>query len=185
MAIETVEQLNELFLENEPTTIVVRENDGTISILAEDEDGNVFRTRPPHEDDRDPGQHVDWVLIDTVAWPLEPIARNGEPWDGHHTMDEMYEYRMLYMAHAAQGWLNAGEMVVKSWHHSDGEPCFGGGWFVVYALLPSGQVSNHYKAEYWDLFTVPEVENAPAYDGHTPDDAARRLARDLKYWGQR
>ena len=103
----------------------------------------------------------------------------GEISDGYHTFNELYEYRMLYNAHAAQGWLEAGIPVVKSWRHSDGEFCFGGGWFVVTATLPTGQVSNHYQADSWDLFAVPEVDCAPVWDGHTPDDAANRLRTAL------
>ena len=45
--------------------------------------------------------------------------------DEYHTMDELYEYRMLYNGHSARGWRAAGIPVVKSWRHSDGEPCFG------------------------------------------------------------
>lgn len=95
--------------------------------------------------------------------------------DGHHTFGELYEYRMLYNAHAARGWFTAGIPVVKSWRHHDGEECFGGGWFIVTATLPTGQVSNHYKAEHWGLFNVPEVRVAPVWDGHTPREAAIRL----------
>ncbi|QIK64557.1 hypothetical protein G7068_16040 [Leucobacter viscericola] len=103
------------------------------------------------------------------------VPVTGSTSDGHHTFDELYDYRMLYNAHAATGWLTAGIPVVKSWKHSDGEPCFGVGWFIVTATLPTGQVSNHYRAEHWDLFAVPEAELPPEYDGHTPQDAAERL----------
>lgn len=102
-------------------------------------------------------------------------ALDSKTADDHHSMDELYEYRMLYNAHAAHGWLAAGAPVVKSWQHSDGEKCFGGGWFIVTATLPTGLVSNHYAAEHWDLFTVPAVDLPPEYDGHTPADAADRL----------
>lgn len=99
--------------------------------------------------------------------------------DGYHTFDELYEYRMLYNAHAAEGWAQQGK-AVKSWRHSDGEECFGGGWFVVVVdLYPHGQVSNHYPAADWGLFHVPEVERAPEWDGHTPQEAARRLRAAL------
>lgn len=98
----------------------------------------------------------------------------GELSDGYHTFNELYEYRMLYNAHAAHGWLAAGIPVVKSWRHHDGEKCFGGGWFIVVAELPTGQVSNHYAAEHWHLFDVPEGV-PPAYDGHSPSDVAQRL----------
>ena len=100
--------------------------------------------------------------------------------DEYHTLEELYEYRMLYNAHAAQGWLSAGIPVTKSWHHSDGEECFGGGWFIVTAQLPTGQVSNHYPAKDWELFDVPWVDVAPEWDGHTPQQAADRLRNHLK-----
>lgn len=114
-------------------------------------------------------------LIFELADELAAAAISGSTSDGHHTFDELYDYRMLYNAHAAHGWLAAGIPVVKSWKHSNGELCFGGGWFIVTATLPAGQVSNHYKAEHWGLFTVPEVDLPPEYDGHTPQDAAERL----------
>lgn len=106
----------------------------------------------------------------------------GEASDGHHTHNELYEYRLLYnasffnelAAHHASF-----EPVVKSWRHSDGEPCFGGGWFIVTASLTTGQVSNHYRAEHWGLFLVPEVKLAPRWDGHTPEVAAARLRERL------
>lgn len=106
---------------------------------------------------------------------LEQTLQDGTASDGYHTHNELYEYRMLYNAHAASGWLAAGIPVVKSWRHHDGEECFGGGWFIVTAELPTGQVSNHYQAQHWDLFAVPAVDLPPEWDGHTPADAADRL----------
>ena len=100
----------------------------------------------------------------------------GNPRDEYHTMEELYEYRMLYNALAANA---MPDRAVKSWRHSDGELCFGGGWFVVYLDLPTGQVSNHYKSFDWDLFRIPEVELAPEWDGHTPAEAAYRIGRAL------
>lgn len=116
-----------------------------------------------------------------VCAPLEAERDDyrDNPRDEHHTMAEVYDYRMLYNAHAAAGWWALGIPVVKSWHHSDGEPCFGGGWFIVTATLPTGQVSNHYRAEFWDLFAVPGVDLPPEYDGHTPQVAADRLRAAL------
>ena len=108
------------------------------------------------------------------------LAVDGTTSDGYHTFDELYRYRMLYNAHAARGWHSRGITVVKSYRHSDGKECFGGGWFIVTALLPSGQVSNHYEAEHWDLFDIPSVVMAPEYDGHTPEMAAARLKLDLR-----
>lgn len=103
--------------------------------------------------------------------------------DGFHTFEELYRYRLLYNAaffNLAGTVLGNLLRVHKSWYHSDGEPCFGGGWFVVMATLPTGQISNHYEADYWDLFNVPEQERADEYDGHTPGEAADRLQRFLE-----
>lgn len=112
--------------------------------------------------------------------------------DGYHTFDELYEFRMLYNAaffnelalhdlasvHLGDGIPKLN--VVKSWRHSDGELCFGGGWFVVTAQLHTGQITNHYETKDWDLFKIPEVDKAPEWDGHTPQDVAKRLREYLE-----
>lgn len=101
--------------------------------------------------------------------------------DSYHTFDELYRYRMLYNAAFANEYhVNYGR-VIKSWRHSDGELCFGkDNYFVVVMNLPTGQISNHYKGEFWDLFDVEEVERAPEWDGHTPQQAAERLEAFLR-----
>lgn len=114
------------------------------------------------------------------VWKVTEEPINGSTSDGYHTFDELYEFRMLY--HAAfvkalpkyQG-RSLTPTTVKSWKHSDGEPCFGGGWFIVVTTLPTGQISNHYEEQFWDLFQVPEVDLPPEFDGHTPHDVLRRL----------
>ena len=104
----------------------------------------------------------------------------GEVSDGYHTFNELYEYRLLYNASffnelAKQNLYN----VHKSKKHSNGEDCFGGGWFIVMAELPTGQVSNHYELKDWDLFQVPEKEKANKWDEHTPKDVAERIRKFL------
>lgn len=110
------------------------------------------------------------------------IDTDADLTDGYHTMRELYDYRAAYNALLFNEWSAAGKYdVVKSRCHADGEPCFGGSHFVVYALTPHGQVTNHYRFEWWDLFDVPEVDRAPEYDGHTPQIALERMvatARD-------
>lgn len=126
--------------------------------------------------DRYPVQPVFEAGWDAHAeWQASRPA-DGETSDGYHTFDELYEYRMLYHAHAVRSWEDAGIPVVKSLRHSDGELCFGGGWFIVSAELPGvGQITNHYKTEHWNLFDIPEVQTPPEYDGHSPADVADRL----------
>lgn len=104
----------------------------------------------------------------------------GETSDGHHTFNELYEYRLLYNAALFNEWAATGKHDVhKSWRHSDGEECFGGGWFVVFAHLPEGQISNHYEARDWHKFQIPERALGAVWDGHTPRDVADRLAAYL------
>jgi len=110
--------------------------------------------------------------------PELPIAKDiiGTYSDGFHTYNELYEFRKLYNAALFNVLADRNDCeIVKSYRHSDGELCFGGGWFIVTATLPTGQVSNHYKNEDWDLFHCKEVEMAPVWDGHTATDVLTRL----------
>jgi hypothetical protein len=99
--------------------------------------------------------------------------------DWWHTFDELYEFRKIYNAALFNEWASSSPEkhgVHKSWRHHDGELCFGGGWFIVSVMLPSGLISNHYEAKYWDLFKIPETSSAMyPYDGHTPQDVLERL----------
>jgi len=106
--------------------------------------------------------------------------------DGYHTFGELYDFRKVYNAALFNEWAQYDipkYNVHKSWKHSDGELCFGGGWFIVMATLPSGQISNHYEDKDWDLFKIPEYELADKFDGHTPNDVITRL-KQLNHWGQ-
>lgn len=134
-------------------------------------------------------EHVKSVLEASVdyCYPNHPEPKAepgdmGEVSDGYHTFNELYRYRMLYNAAFFNLLARNGQVeVCKSRKHSDGEKCFGSDdWFIVMAILPTGQVSNHYKSKYWDLFDVPERETAFEYDGHTPNEAADRIEKYLK-----
>jgi hypothetical protein len=109
---------------------------------------------------------------------------DGNTSDGYHTFNELYEFRMLYNAALFNEWRGResilGFNVHKSKRHSDGELCFGGDWFIVVAYPNGKQISNHYELKYWDLFRIPERERADKWDGHTPQDVAKRLKRLLK-----
>lgn len=113
----------------------------------------------------------------TLEKLVEPIEDKGNISDGYHTFNELYEYRLLYNASmfnelAKQGLYD----VHKSKRHSDGTIPFGDeNWFIVQAELPTGQISNHYEMKDWELFNIPEKEKANHYDGHTPQDVAKRL----------
>lgn len=111
--------------------------------------------------------------------------------DGYHTFQELYDFRLMYNAALFNEWASHTSIaegygqavfsmpkydVHKSLKHNDGELCFGGGWFIVSAKLPTGLISNHYKMEHWDLFKVPEVEKAKyKFDGHKGKDVLERI----------
>ena len=132
---------------------------------------------------------VEYNSLEEAGLPPDTkLERINELSDGYHTYDELYEFRKMYNAVLFNEWAikpvgfnNDGTIIPvfnvhKSWKHNDGELCFGGGWFIVSAMLPTGLISNHYKAEDWDLFQVPEVEKALyEFDGHTPQDVLVRL----------
>ena len=96
--------------------------------------------------------------------------------DKYHTFKELYDFRLVYNANLFNEWSNQEKYSVhKSKKHSDGELCFGGGWFIVMAQTPYGQISNHYENEYWDMFNCEERELADEWDGHTAKDVLKTL----------
>lgn len=131
-------------------------------------------------------------MTDNTAIPpatecLNPsIPHPGNTSDGFHTFDELYMHRVLLTAALFNAWAlplpkrGPTMPVVKSKRHSSGELCFGGGWFIVVATLPTGQISYHYEMEHWDLFDIQNVMLPPTYDGHTPQDVIDRLSAYLK-----
>lgn len=125
------------------------------------------------------------VINTMIKWGKDnvPSFEENELSDGWHTFNDLYEFRKLYNAVLFNEWAKRGDGdgnplydVHKSIRHEDGELCFGGGWFIVVAILPTGQISNHYKMRDWDLFQIPSVEKAlHPFDGHTPKDVMSRL----------
>lgn len=111
---------------------------------------------------------------------LERVNFEGGISDGYHTFSSLYDIRKVYNAALFNEWgLTNKYNVHKSKKHYDGELCFGGGWFIVTAELPTGQISNHYRLEDWDLFKIPETEEALfEFDGHGTQDVIDRL-KDL------
>ena len=98
--------------------------------------------------------------------------------DGYHTFKELYEFRKVYNAVLFNEWYQQDKYQVhKSKKHSDGEKCFGGGWFIVVATLPTGDISNHYEMKDWDLFNCEERKLAKEWDGHTAQDVVERLLK--------
>lgn len=96
----------------------------------------------------------------------------GEVSDGYHTFNSLYRQRCVLFAALVKAYK---DKAWKSRRHSDGELCFGGGWFIVGIETPEGQYTYHYEDNDWDLFECAEVETAPEWDGHTDEDVGRLL----------
>ena len=130
------------------------------------------------------GRVFDDILEKAIEMHKDETKITEDTSDGYHTFKELYDFRKAYNVALFNEWGKYNPMykngvkydVHKSWRHNDGEECFGGGWFIVVAILPKGQISNHYEAKDWDLFKIPEVEKAKYYfDGHTGEDVIDRL----------
>lgn len=109
--------------------------------------------------------------INALIKKLQP--NEGQISDGYHTFDELYDFRREYNAALVNTHVYPCH---KSLRHSDGELCFGGGWFIVMINLPTGQISNHYEVKYWNEFNCEERECAEPWDGHTEKDVLARLS---------
>lgn len=126
-----------------------------------------------------PAKEAGSVLI-SAKRAVMGVEKTDNVSDGYHTFGELYEFRKVYNAALFNEWAKQNKYGVhKSKKHNDGEDCFGGGWFIVVAELPMGQISNHYEMKDWDLFAIPEFPKAlNPFDGHTGQDVLKRL-KDL------
>lgn len=119
-----------------------------------------------------------------------PEGGIGNLSDGYHSFNELYHHRAVLFS------VICNSMPDKAWKskmHDTGDMF--DGMFIVGIETPEGQATYHYDIEpYWDMFKVKELERAPKWDGHTPQDAIERLSRlsadtvevvrcnDCKFW---
>ena len=103
----------------------------------------------------------------TIAQP--PIT--GDTSDGYHTFNELYHHRAVLFSVICNA---RPDIAWKSKKHHDGSMY--DDMFIVGIDTPEGQATYHYDIEpYWGIFHVKELEFAPEWDGHTPDEAIRRI----------
>ena len=108
------------------------------------------------------------VLADLI----EPEETTGETSDGYHTFNELYDHRaklfsVIVCDHRELAW--------KSMLHHDGTMY--DGMFIVGIETPDGQATYHYDVDpYWGIFDCEELDRAPEWDGHTPQQAIERIA---------
>lgn len=101
-----------------------------------------------------------------------PETGIGNLSDGYHTFNELYHHRAVLFSVICNAFKSC---AWKSKKHSDGTMY--DEMFIVGIDTPEGSATYHYDIEpYWDMFDVKELDNAPEWDGHTPDDAINRIA---------
>ena len=91
--------------------------------------------------------------------------------DGYHTFDELYHHRAVLFSVICNTYK---QLAWKSKKHDDGSMF--DGMFIVGIETPNGPATYHYYIDkYWYLFNVKELEYAPKWDGHSPEDAIERI----------
>ncbi|MBI5591356.1 MAG: hypothetical protein HY881_12825 [Deltaproteobacteria bacterium] len=101
--------------------------------------------------------------------------------DGYHTFGELYEHRVTLFIALCETLKdpknNNTEEIWRSKKHSDGELAFGWTWFVLGINKKKGkQITYHLPIDKWEETTFAEtLEQAPEFDGHTPQDVLERL----------
>ena len=114
------------------------------------------------------------IAIIQLGLELRDIKENnvGEMSDGSHTFNELYHHRAVLFATICNAYPN---LAWKSMQHDDPDFPMYDGYFIVGIETPEGQATYHYSTKYWDIFKVKELERAPKYDGHTPNEAIHRI----------
>lgn len=99
--------------------------------------------------------------------------------DGYHTFGELYDHRIiLYLCLLAYIQQDNRFITWYSGTHNDDSQW--GGWIVVGVINrdTKEQISYHIPEEYsdaLDLLRIQNLEKAPKWDGHTPNDVLKRL----------
>jgi hypothetical protein len=97
--------------------------------------------------------------------------------DGYHTFQDLYDHRIelwITICH-----LNR-DRAWKSKLHSDGT-MFNDSFILGLNRRKGKQITYHLNLKDWDRVDVPELKNAPVWDGHTPEDVVNRLEK----WNKR
>lgn len=106
---------------------------------------------------------------------IEEMERQGMPVeqisDGYHTFGELYYHRMVLFS------IICNQNRDKAWKsklHHDGTMF--DNFFIVGIDTLEGQYTYHYDLKFWDAYDVKELEKAPEYDGHKPEDITRLIS---------
>lgn len=109
--------------------------------------------------------------INEINAMIDNIEDKGQVSDGSHTFNELYYHRMVLFSVICN---SHKDVCYKSKLHDDGTMY--PGYFIVGVKTPEGDYSYHYELKYWDMFEVTELERAPKWDGHKPEDVTRLMS---------
>lgn len=112
-------------------------------------------------------------FLDKSKVLIIPDSGIGDLSDGYHTFNELYYHRAILFSVICNMFP---DKAWKSKLHDTGDMFEG--MFIVGIETPEGQATYHYDIDpYWDMFKVKELDRAPAWDGHTPEDAINRISK--------
>lgn len=97
--------------------------------------------------------------------------------DDYHTLDELYDHRRALTAALASAMSGQDAVAWRSKaHHPDDDPIYEGYFIVGIDLGDVGTITYHYALEHWhDFRGVLVLDQAPKWDGATPEDTVTRL----------
>lgn len=112
------------------------------------------------------------MVID-VLYEQPSVEINGDTSDGYHTFNELYHHRAVLFSVIVKAFP---DKAWKSKMHHDGTMY--NGMFIVGIETPHGQATYHYDIDpYWNMFECKELDRAPEWDGHTPQEAIDRIGK--------
>lgn len=112
-------------------------------------------------------------VIRDVLYEQPAVEINGDTSDGSHTFNELYHHRAVLFSVIVKAFP---DKAWKSKVHHDGTMY--DGMFIVGIETPNGQATYHYYIDpYWNMFECQELERAPEWDGHTPQEAIDRIGK--------
>lgn len=120
-------------------------------------------------------EEINAVIVTMKDAKILDTKKVSDKW---HTFGDLYMQRLYLFSIICSQNKN---IAWKSKKHFDeqNDPMFDGD-FIVGLNTPEGPASYHFKMEFWNLFNVKEIPNAPKYDGYKPKQALERLQSILK-----
>lgn len=105
------------------------------------------------------------------AWNSRKVS--GTTSDGFHTFNELYHHRAILFSVIVSRFP---ELAWKSKKHATGDMYEG--MFIAGINTPDGPATYHFDIDpYWNMLKCKELELAPKWDGHSPDQAIERISK--------